>query len=138
MDGPPSKMWSVRSRSQDASDKGACRPLGSGSRWRCRYCGMWKKTGRRLEEEEGKKRKRELRIETSERGLNQGMQLHVGGQLLDSVSLERARGADDERIGGRTKKMAFRAQASEPVVDEYLCLRGPRECGDHGGGREHR
>ena len=92
-------------------------------------------TGRRLEEEEGKKRKRELRIETSEGGFHQGMQLHVGRQLLDSVSLEGAPGADDERIGGRSKKMGFGAQASEHVVHEYLCLRGARKYIDHDGGR---
>ena len=95
---------------------------------------MWKKTGRRLEEE-GKKRKMELHIETSEGGFHQSMQLHVGRQLLDADSLERALGADDGRIGGRSKKMGFGAQASERVVDEYLCLRGAAEYGDHDGGR---
>ena len=55
-----------------------------------------KKTGRGR-----KKRKRELHIETSEGGFHQGMQLYVGRQLLDSVSLEGALGADDGRIGGR-------------------------------------
>ena len=29
----------------------------------------------------------------------------------------------------------FGAQASDPVVHAYLCLRGARECGDHDGGR---
>ena len=92
-------------------------------------------TGRRLEQEEGKKRKRELHIETREGGFHQAMQLYVGRQLLDSVSLEKAPGADDEGIGGRSKKMGFGTQASDPVVDEYLCLRGAREYGDHDGGR---
>ena len=31
--------------------------------------------------------------------------------------------------------MWFGTQASDPVVDEYLCLRGAREYGDHDGGR---
>ena len=63
------------------------------------------------------------------------MQLYVGRQLLDSVSLDRAPGAAEERIGGRSKKMGFGAQASESVVDEYMCLQGAGKHGDHDGGR---
>ena len=77
----------------------------------------------------------ELHIETSEGGSHQSMRLYVGRQLLDSVSVGRAPGAVDEGSGGRSKKMGFGAQTSEPVVHAYLCLRGAREYGDHDGGR---
>ena len=42
----------------------------------------WKKTGRRLEEEEGKKRKMELHTETSEGGFHQRMQALCGQTIV--------------------------------------------------------
>ena len=76
-----------------------------------------------------------LHIEIGQGGFHQICSFHVGRQLLDSVSIERKLGADDERIGGRSKKMGFGPQAYKPVVDEYLCQRGAGGYGDPDGDR---